>query len=157
MTHSKTSKPTILIIEDEEQIRILIQKVLNRYSFETILASDGDEAMEFIRGDIEIAAVISDIQLPGTNGMDVLVHLRREKPELPVILMTGFWDKTQYSQAMQKGAFEYLPKPFDINDLLKTVTSAVDAYARATGKTYANIAQIASQKSQTAPPTPSPS
>lgn len=130
MFSSETTKPTILVIDDEEPILRLLQKALNRLPFRTLLASDAAEAIGLINQEASICTVVSDIRMAGTDGMALLTHLHRERPDLPVVLMTGFGERDQYQTAMENGAFAYLLKPFEISDLIRTVSSAVAAHTQ---------------------------
>jgi DNA-binding NtrC family response regulator len=134
MLDSGDAKPTVLVVDDEQQICLLVQRALVRFSFRTLLASRLAEAVDLVAQNADIAAVLSDIRMPGGTGIDLLSHLKKQRPDLPVVLMTGFAEKDQYREAMQLGAFEYLIKPFEICDLVKTVSNAVAAHVRLVAK-----------------------
>jgi len=113
----------ILIVDDEPGMRSLLIRVLEKEGFKAKAASGGDEALEILEiGDWQL--VIADIDMPGMNGIDLLKTLRRDMPELPVIMITAYATVESAVEAMKLGAFDYITKPFQMDEL-KIVVSRV--------------------------------
>ena len=118
----------ILVLDDDEDVRDFISMTLTRAGHEVALAENGDEGMAAVRRrtDPPFDLIISDVFMPGTDGIEFLSGLRREFPDVPVIAVTGgFTGVAQpYADSMEAfGAVQSLLKPFSPTDLL----SAVDA------------------------------
>jgi DNA-binding NtrC family response regulator len=113
----------ILIVDDEKAMLIALRGLLTKEGFEIETASSGEEALPKIdTGSFHL--VITDLSMKGVSGMDVLEHARRFDPDLAVIMITAHGSETAAVQAMKLGAADYLPKPFD-NDELRVVVRRV--------------------------------
>lgn len=126
MTHT----PTLLVVDDETVIR---DALVARFS-ESGLAAVGAEGLGAARRELArraVDAVLLDIRLKDGDGLDLLEELRRDRPELPVIMATAYGDSERTIRAMRLGAFEYVTKPFDLDALLAAVSRAVRVPARA--------------------------
>src|SRR5437016_13545902 len=110
---------TILIIEDEERMRRILDLVLKAEGYRLILADSAETGIKYI-DDGGIDLVLTDLQMGRTGGFDVLDHVAKEGPEIPVIIITGFGTVRSAVESMKKGAFDYISKPVD-NDELKIV------------------------------------
>jgi two-component system nitrogen regulation response regulator GlnG len=114
----------VWIVDDDQAIRWVLEKALSRAGIETrsfVGASDVSVALES-----EIpSALISDIRMPGTDGFALLKHVKDKYPLLPVIIMTAYSDLDSTVTAFQGGAFDYLAKPFDINEAVALIKRAV--------------------------------
>lgn len=115
----------ILIIDDEEVIRSTLQEILEYEDYETDLAADGKEGLEMILNQ-SYDAVICDIKMPKMNGLEVLAKAVEQKPETPVIMISGHGDIETAVDATKKGAYDFLQKPPDLNRLLLTVRNAIE-------------------------------
>jgi two-component system response regulator PilR (NtrC family) len=115
----------ILIVDDEEVLRDVLDAVLRREGFDVVLASTGEEALSIIESD-DIDLVILDIMLPGISGIDTLRSIRISDPDLPVIVITAFSSIDGAIEAMKHGAFHYIPKPFKNEEVVLTVTKALE-------------------------------
>jgi len=115
----------ILIVDDEEVLRDVLEVVLRREGFEVVLAASGEEALNVIEHE-EVDLVILDIMLPGISGIDTLRALRISNPELPVIIITAFSSIDGAIEAMKHGAFHYIPKPFKNEEVVLTVNKALE-------------------------------
>lgn len=118
--------PRILIIEDEDSIRRVLKKVLladnSDYTF--MEAADGELGIRTVnKHDVDL--VLCDIKMPKKDGIEVLAHIVAEKPDVPVVMISGHGDLATAVQAMRMGAFDYIAKPPDLNHLLSTVRSAL--------------------------------
>jgi two-component system nitrogen regulation response regulator GlnG len=114
----------VWIVDDDQAIRWVLEKALSRAGMTTrsfVGASDVSIALES-----ELpAALISDIRMPGTDGFTLLKHVKDKYPTLPVIIMTAYSDLDSTVTAFQGGAFDYLAKPFDINEAVALIQRAV--------------------------------
>ena len=118
-----TRKEHVWVIDDDHAIRWVLEKALQRddmavTAFES--AAGVLDALQRGRPD----AVVADIRMPGMNGLELLARLRERSPELPVIIMTAHSDLDSAVSAYQGGAFEYLPKPFDVDEAVALVRRA---------------------------------
>lgn len=117
----------ILLIEDEEAIRRVLKKILleEDASNDVQEASDGKQAIE-VFGDGTWDLVFCDIKMPHMDGVEVLERMMAINPEVPVIMISGHGDINTAVDCLKKGAFDYLPKPPDLNRLLSTVRHALE-------------------------------
>ncbi len=113
----------IWIIDDDDSIRWVLQKALEGADF---LVTSFDNANTILKKlkEGEPDAIITDIRMPGIDGLELLSHLSTDYPDLPVIIMTAHTDLDSAVSAYQGGAFEYLPKPFDIDDAVEITQRA---------------------------------
>ncbi|MFT5452129.1 MAG: two-component system nitrogen regulation response regulator GlnG [Enterobacterales bacterium] len=118
-----TSK--LLIIDDDDSIRWVLEKAAKREQIATVSVSSNDNILEVIKTE-QPDAIISDIRMPGTDGLEMLSNLQESHPELPVIIMTAHSDLDTAVAAFKNGAFEYLPKPFDIKEALTAINRAIN-------------------------------
>ena len=113
----------VLVVDDEEAIRRAVSRLLQRHGFEVESAGDGEEAREVLeRGKTDV--VVCDIAMPRMDGMTFLKHVSRRDLDIPVILMTGAPSLDTAIEAIEYGAFHYLTKPFESEDLRRTVVRA---------------------------------
>jgi two-component system nitrogen regulation response regulator GlnG len=118
-------KEHVWVIDDDHSIRWVLEKALQRENVAVTSFESGNGMLEALRkGEPDV--VIADIRMPGINGLDLLARLRADCPEIPVIIMTAHSDLDSAVSAYQGGAFEYLPKPFDVNDAVALVRRACD-------------------------------
>jgi two-component system response regulator AtoC len=110
----------ILVADDDTDIRQLLRTFLEDEHFEVSEAPDGEKALEGIRsGSYDL--VLLDMRLPGMTGLDVLKELRSKQGDVPVILMTGYGSPNIAIQASSLGAYDYITKPFDLDDVLLNI------------------------------------
>ncbi|HEY0143062.1 MAG TPA: sigma-54 dependent transcriptional regulator [Thermoanaerobaculia bacterium] len=115
----------ILIVDDEEVLRDVLDAVLRRESFEVLLAASGEEALSVLDHE-EVDLIILDVMLPGISGIDTLRAIRISNPDLPVIVITAFSSIDGAIEAMKHGAFHYIPKPFKNEEVVLTVNKALE-------------------------------
>ncbi len=118
-----SNEQTVWVVDDDRSIRWVVERALNQAglsceSFES--ADDMLDAMTLQVPDV----VISDIRMPGTDGLELLAKLHHEHPQIPVIITTAHSDLDSAVASYEEGAFEYLPKPFDIDEMVATVLRA---------------------------------
>ncbi|MFA7668732.1 MAG: nitrogen regulation protein NR(I) [Burkholderiaceae bacterium] len=116
----------VWIVDDDQSIRWVLEKALARVGQPVQCFSGATEALETLKDpNIEPPSVlVTDIRMPGMDGLDLLQHVKDRHPELPVIVMTAFTDLNSTVAAFQKGAFDYLPKPFDVNAAVSLIQRA---------------------------------
>ncbi|WP_159801214.1 sigma-54 dependent transcriptional regulator [Flavobacterium sp. MK4S-17] len=119
--------PKILIIEDEAAIRRVLGKILAEESDNYIVeeAEDGQLGLEKIKNE-DYDLVLCDIKMPKMDGVEVLEAVKKIKPEIPFVMISGHGDLETAIQTMRLGAFDYISKPPDLNRLLNTVRNALD-------------------------------
>jgi two-component system nitrogen regulation response regulator GlnG len=122
----KSMKP-VWIVDDDKSIRWVLEKTLSR---EQILfksfASASEALSQLDAGAPPPQVLVSDIRMPGQSGLDLLQQVKERFPSLPVIIMTAYSDLESAVAAFQGGAFEYLPKPFDVDQALELIRRAMD-------------------------------
>src|SRR5438132_4860061 len=110
---------TILIVEDEEKMRRLFDLVLRPEGYHLLQADSGEAGLKLLEeGGVDL--VLTDLQMAKVSGLEVLEHVTRDYPDLPVVIITGYGTVKSAVEAMKKGAFDYISKPVD-NDELKIV------------------------------------
>jgi EAL domain-containing protein (putative c-di-GMP-specific phosphodiesterase class I)/ActR/RegA family two-component response regulator len=118
------SKGRILVVDDEEPLRRMLDRSLSRAGHEVVTAENGATAMEKLNGG-KFDVVLSDISMPGMNGLDLLRAVREHDLDIPVLIMTGTPDVSTAVRAMEYGALRYLIKPVVPSELLPVVEYAV--------------------------------
>ena len=119
--------PKILVIEDEAAIRRVLTKILSEESdaYEVEEAEDGLQGVEKIKNE-DYDLVLCDIKMPKMDGVEVLEAVKKIKPEIPMVMISGHGDLETAVNTMRLGAFDYISKPPDLNRLLNTVRNALD-------------------------------
>jgi len=114
----------VLIVDDEKNYPPILSAVLEEEGFETLTANSGHEALDILKhSDVDL--VLTDMKMPTMDGIELLEHIKTEDPELPVIMMTAHGTVEKAVEAMQKGAYSYVLKPFDNERLVLYVNKAV--------------------------------
>ncbi len=114
----------VWIIDDDRSIRWVLEKALQNADISTECFESGDKVLARIENE-KPQAVITDVRMPGTNGLSVLKQIQTLHPDLPVIIMTAHSDLESAVSAYQGGAFEYLPKPFDVDEAVAVTERAL--------------------------------
>src|ERR1051325_7588890 len=120
------STPEIWVVDDDPALRWVMDKALSEEGYAVRLFASAEEARQAFSSAAP-AVLVSDVRLPGESGFDLLKVLRKEHPKLPVIVVTAHADLESAITAYQGGAFEYLPKPFDVDELAALVQRALQA------------------------------
>ena len=123
MTATMNSKNHIWIIDDDDSIRWVLQKALEAADFIVSSFDNANTILNKLKQE-KPDALITDIRMPGIDGLELLSQLSTDYPDLPVIIMTAHTDLDSAVSAYQGGAFEYLPKPFDIDDAVEITQRA---------------------------------
>lgn len=111
---------TILIVDDEPLIQTLLKKILTREGYNILLAQNGQEAIEIV-GAKKVDIVLSDMDMPGMNGMELLKNIKKDRPEIGVVMMTGAGDLYTVKDAIILGADEYITKPFENYEISRII------------------------------------
>lgn len=127
----------IWIVDDDQSIRFVLEKALARENLPTRSFTNPKDVLNALREALQTDAdepqpqvLVSDIRMPGGSGLDLIAKIKELSPSLPIIIMTAFSDLDSAVSAFQKGAFEYLPKPFDLPKAVELIRRAVDESQR---------------------------
>ena len=118
-------KGSILVIDDEEIMREILEALLTREGYDVRLASDGTEGLELARS-VSFDAAVVDVMMPGMDGIATLDELKKLDEQLPVLMVTAFASVETAILAMKRGAFDYITKPFKNDEVLLVVRNAVE-------------------------------
>ena len=117
---------TVWLVDDDASIRFVLEKALARAGFETESYANAQDVLNALKFS-QPTVLVSDVRMPGMDGMALLETIAEQNPGLPVIIMTAHSDLDSAVNAFQKGAFEYLAKPFDLDEAVALVESACRA------------------------------
>jgi DNA-binding NtrC family response regulator len=138
--------PTILIVEDEAKMRRLLDLNLGEDGFTTLSAGDAEGGMKLLRENT-VDLVVTDLKLPGMNGLEFLQAIKRQNAALPVVVMTAFGTVETAVEAMKAGASDYVLKPFSLSEMRMVIRKELDVHnlreenrslREALGKRYAH-------------------
>ena len=118
-------KASILIVDDEEPIRSVLSSRLQAESYDCVTAVDGEDALEKA-SNCDFDVVLLDVKMPGMSGIEVLPQMITELPNACVIMSTAVVDLETAVEALNLGAFDYVTKPFDLDDLAMRVGRAIE-------------------------------
>jgi ActR/RegA family two-component response regulator len=116
----------VLLVDDEEQFVLNLAKLLKTRGFDVATAFDGFDAVETVRNQSGFDVVVLDVKMPGKDGMATLREIKQLAPGIEVIMFTGHATLSSGIQAMREGAYDYLMKPCDIEDLIAKIERAYD-------------------------------
>ena len=119
------SNNSVWILDDDRSIRWVLEKSLGKTGLHTESFENGNDLLHRLEQELP-DAIISDIRMPGISGLDLLSTIQEQHPKLPVIIMTAHSDLDSAVSSYSRGAFEYLPKPFDIEDAIAMTTRALE-------------------------------
>jgi len=114
---------TLLVVDDEQDIRDASERILSRIGYQVQKASRGDEALDILNKN-SIDIVLLDLKMPGMDGMEVLARIRERSTEIQVIVITGYATVETAIEAMKQGAYDFIPKPFEPDQLRIVVNRA---------------------------------
>ncbi|MDF1614782.1 sigma-54-dependent transcriptional regulator [Desulfurivibrio dismutans] len=118
---------TILVVDDEPNYLVILSELLRDEGYETFTAASAEEALKIAR-QTDLDLIITDMRMPGMDGLELLKTVKSINPSLPVIMITAFGEVEKAVAAMRTGAFNYLTKPFDNDELLVSIRKAVEHY-----------------------------
>lgn len=113
-------KNKILVVDDEDALRMVLSAELEGEGYQVSTAADGDEAIKII-GAEQFHLVLLDIKMPNVDGFEVLKFVKQHQPATKVIMLTGFADLKNAIESKKLGAEDFVSKPYDLVDLLTTV------------------------------------
>ncbi len=114
----------VLLVDDESSVRAALKELVQGRGWEPVVASSGAEALELVD---RVDAVVTDFSMPEMDGMDLLRAIRERDESLPVILLTAHGSERLAVRAIRAGAYEYVPKPFDVDEMGLALTRALEA------------------------------
>jgi DNA-binding NtrC family response regulator len=117
--------PTILIIEDEAKMRRLLELNLGEDGFKTLSAGDAETGLKLLASE-PVQLVLTDLKLPGMNGLEFLQTAKQQNPALPIVVMTAFGSVETAVDAMKAGATDYVLKPFSLAEMRMVVHKELD-------------------------------
>ena len=121
----KTSSGTILVVDDDPDIREVLQDRLESLGYRVLMAPNGKEALELL-GKQSPQMVLLDIEMPGMNGLEVLKEIRRREIDVTVVMITAYGTIERAVQAMKEGAYDFIPKPFEPDHIALIVQKALE-------------------------------
>ena len=122
---TRTLMPTVLVVDDDPELRVLLETCLRVEGYDVLTAADVDSALLALDSD-DFDVVISDIQMPGRTGLDLLHAVKDGAPQTVVIMITAFATTETAIAAMKQGAYDYLQKPFKVDEVQLVVERALE-------------------------------
>jgi cyclic di-GMP phosphodiesterase len=116
---------TLLVVDDEEAIRNAMRKYLVQQGYEVAVAATGEEALDLLRRQ-KVTGILLDVNLPGTNGIDLVPQIMELEPTVALLMLTAVNDATSAALCMQRGALDYLLKPIDLAHLGRAIARALE-------------------------------
>jgi len=124
VTDLRKSNQHILIVDDDQSLREFLEILFKKEGYQVSVAKNARDALELMSS-AQVSLVLSDIRMPGMDGVSFLHHLKQTHPALPVILITAFGSLDTAVTAMKEGAWDYVTKPFNIDELRATIANAL--------------------------------
>ncbi len=118
----------IMVVDDEEGIREGSARIINRMGCHALTANNGEEGLDLL-GRTDVSIVLLDLKMPGIDGMEVLKRIQTMNPDILVIVITGFATVETAIEAMKRGAYDFIPKPFEPDQLRIVVNRALEKIA----------------------------
>ena len=125
---------TILIVEDEQLMLRLVEKVLLQHGYQVLVASDGEEAIEvYRRHKLEIDVVLLDVGLPKLTGWNVLLKMKEENSDVRVVIATGFLEPKMKTEMFRVTVKHFVDKPYMLDEVVETLQSLIDGPVASSG------------------------
>ena len=125
------SRATVLVVEDEEKLVYLLRKALLRNQYNVLVASDGAQAIDLYRcRKQEISVVLLDIGLPKIAGLDVILRMKEENPNVKVVVCSGYIDPGFKSKMQRAGVQGFIEKPYNPDDVVRTLCASLESPPR---------------------------
>jgi CheY-like chemotaxis protein/anti-sigma regulatory factor (Ser/Thr protein kinase) len=132
---SSGGRPRVLVVDDQEALRTLLSRLLEREGFEPVEAADGEQAVELFKSQLPLV-VVSDIMMPRMDGLALLTEIKRIDHNATVILMTGQGNEDVLLKALRGGATNFFKKPFKVQDLIDEIRKVVEFRLEAARTTF---------------------
>ncbi len=126
----QSSRPRIMIVDDDESLREFLEIFFAEHGYKVCSAKTGKEALEMLSRE-EVSLVLSDVRMPEMDGVTLLREIKARSPEIPVILITAFASLETAVDAMKEGAWDYLAKPFRLDEIREVVDRALESRVKA--------------------------
>ncbi len=123
----RQSMETILVVDDEKNYPLILGAVLEEEGFEVLTANSGREALEIQKAS-DVDLILTDMKMPSMDGIELLEKIKARDSDMPVIMMTAYGSVDKAVEAMEKGAYSYILKPFDNEKLVVYVNKAISMY-----------------------------
>ncbi len=123
---------TLLLVDDERENLRSLGQILQRFGYAVIAEPDAASALSVIRNGTPIDLVITDYRMPGVDGLEFLIHLKRILPNVPVIMLTAYGAVETYLKSLSLGVFEYVNKPVKVKELGRIVKAALESASKHT-------------------------
>src|SRR4051812_25895963 len=127
---------TILLVEDEANVLKMLERFLAP-SYRCLAATNGKDALEILKVERDVDVVVTDVRMPGMDGIQLIRAIRRLRPHLPAIAMTAYGSEETAVEALRAGATNYLRKPFKTQEFLSVVRKCIEVAQARRGKTAA--------------------
>ncbi len=115
----------IMVVDDEENSRLGLSKILEKSGFKVFTAEDGRDALDKLES-ANCDLVITDMKMPNMDGIELLKTIKQTNPHIGVIIVTAYGEVDSYLEAMNLGAFEYLNKPFKVDELKRVINKTLN-------------------------------
>lgn len=122
--NAKTSTARILVVDDEDVLREMLGDALRLSGFEVLEAADGSKALAILQGG-KVDLIISDVNMPGMDGYEMLSHLRAQGDQTPAIMLTARRERADVTKGLKLGADDYVTKPFGLEELILRVNAVL--------------------------------
>ena len=122
------NEPTILVVDDEDSIRKLLKTRFEREGFHVKTAGSAEEGAAFLASHSDISVIVTDVRMPGKDGLQFTQEIKNNYKHSKVIVMTGHGEKSTAIQALRIGASDYLEKPFDLEEMTHSLKRTVNEY-----------------------------
>ncbi|HVF37453.1 MAG TPA: response regulator [Sphingomicrobium sp.] len=122
--HELWGTGTILLVEDEPTVRTVAERALTRHGYKVLTANNGEEALELVEGEEDIALLISDVVMPVMDGPQLVRRARTTRPDMPILFMSGYAEE-QLRKSIDIANVAFLPKPFSVQELAEAVRKAL--------------------------------
>lgn len=114
----------VLLVDDEEEFVTTLAERLEMREFDPSIATSGDQALSMVQ-DKAFDLIVLDLMMPGIGGLEVMKQIKSANPEMPIILLTGQGSTKEGMEGMNQGAFDFLMKPLDIEELISQIHEAL--------------------------------
>ncbi|MCK4418739.1 response regulator [Candidatus Aerophobetes bacterium] len=121
----KTKQKRILLVDDNANVLVVLSDFLKSTGYAVREAKDAQGAMRAVKEELADLALI-DLRMPGMDGINLMLSLKKTKPRLPVIIYSGYPSMNTAIEALKKGAKDYIPKPFNLDELSTRIKEAID-------------------------------